>query len=150
MAKTNASDRVNAIRNPFTGKTMAEMKKMWSDMTPAQRKDNVSNFERAAKQAPKVKPLPKASKPAVTKKPTTTNTRKNRQAGSTGGRGATPSGTRGSNVPSMPKLKSQDKSKLTPRQRIKLEVNAAAGGGSSHKRSKTKPKVKRNRRGRAV
>ena len=139
-----------AQTNPFTGKTMAEMKKMWAKMTPDQRKANVINFRKAAKQAPKAKPVPKASKPAVTKKPTTTNTRKNRQGGSTGGRGAAPSGAKGSNVRSNPTLKSQSKKNLTPRQRIKLEVNAATGGGSSHTRSKTKPKVTRNRRGRAV
>ena len=139
-----------AQTNPFTGMTMAQMKKEWAEMTPDQRKANVINFRKAAKQAPKAKPVPKASKPAVTKKPTTTNTRKNRQGGSTGGRGAAPSGAKGSNVRSNPTLKSQSKKNLTPRQRIKLEVNAATGGGSSHTRSKTKLKVTRNRRGRAV
>ena len=63
MANTNASDRVNAVGNPFTGMSMAEMKKKWSSMTPAQRKANESNFVRAAKQAPKAKSLPKAKVP---------------------------------------------------------------------------------------
>ena len=61
------------------------------------------------------------------------------------------SGTRGKNLPSNPKLKSQDTSRLTGRQKIALEVNAAAGGKSSHKRSRNKLKVvKRNRRGRRM
>ena len=61
------------------------------------------------------------------------------------------SGTRGPNLPSNPQLKSQDTSRLTGRQKIALEVNAAAGGKSSHKRSRNKLKVvKRNRRGRRM
>lgn len=158
MAKTNASNRVNAIRNPFTGMTMAEMKKKWSSMTPAQRKDNVSNFRIAAKQAPKTKPLPKSSKPS-SKVP---------QRFADGAKGGkydkavqnkekatsnffrSSSGTRGKSLPSNPKLKSQSKKNLTGRQKINLEVYAASGGKSSHTRNKPKPKVKRNRRGRAV
>jgi hypothetical protein len=61
------------------------------------------------------------------------------------------SGTYGKNLPSNPKLKSQDTSRLTGRQKIALEVNAAAGGKDSHKRSRNKLKVvKRNRRGRRM
>lgn len=55
MAKTNAADRIKATRNPFTGMTMAQMKKKWSSMTPKQREANHGNFVRAAKNAPKAK-----------------------------------------------------------------------------------------------
>ena len=56
-----AESRNTKKKNPFTGKTMAEMKKMWRGMTPAQRKANEKNFVNAAKTAPKAKPAPKAS-----------------------------------------------------------------------------------------
>ena len=48
-----AESRNTKEKNPFTGKTMAEMKKMWRGMTPAQRKANEKNFVNAAKTAPK-------------------------------------------------------------------------------------------------
>lgn len=51
-----AESRNTKTKNPFTGKTMAEMKKMWRGMTPAQRKANEKNFVNAAKTAPKAKP----------------------------------------------------------------------------------------------
>jgi len=56
MANTNAADNINATHNPFSGMTMAQMKKKWSSMTPKQREANVSNFRKAAKRAPKAKP----------------------------------------------------------------------------------------------
>ena len=61
-----AESRNTKKKNPFTGKTMAEMKKMWRGMTPAQRKANEKNFVNAAKTAPKAKPA--ASKPRQTTK----------------------------------------------------------------------------------
>ena len=61
-----AESRNTKKKNPFTGKTMAEMKKMWRGMTPAQRKANEKNFVNAAKTAPKAKPAVKA-KPAQSK-----------------------------------------------------------------------------------
>lgn len=64
MAKTNTAERVRNTRNPFMGKTLAEMKKMYSKMTPAQRAANVQTFRDAAKNAPKSKPAAKA-KPAT-------------------------------------------------------------------------------------
>lgn len=57
-------------KNPFAGMTMAEMKKKYSAMTPAQRAANVETFRAAAKVAPKPKPVPKGgsnAKPAATK-----------------------------------------------------------------------------------
>ena len=54
-------------KNPFAGMTLAEMKKKYSKMTPAQRKANVETFRAAAKNAPKAKPVPKGgSKPRQT------------------------------------------------------------------------------------
>ena len=61
-----AESRNTKKKNPFTGKTLAEMKKMWRGMTPAQRKANEKNFVNAAKTAPKSKPA--APKPRQTTK----------------------------------------------------------------------------------
>lgn len=55
-------------KNPFTGMTLAEMKKKYSAMTPAQRAANVETFRAAAKTARK--PVAKGgSKPAASSKP---------------------------------------------------------------------------------
>ena len=54
MANTNTSQRIKSAGNPFTkDKSLAAMKKRWSNMTPAQRKANVENFRSAAKGKPK-------------------------------------------------------------------------------------------------
>ena len=58
-----AESRNTKKKNPFTGKTMAEMKKMWRGMTPAQRKANEKNFVNAAKTAPKAKPAQSKTTP---------------------------------------------------------------------------------------
>lgn len=58
-------------------------------------------------------------------KPTTpSNTRRQRQPGSTGGRGKAPSGTYGKSLPSNPKLKSQPKTKT----KSKLRRGSGLGG----------------------
>lgn len=91
-----AESRNTKKKNPFLGKTMAEMKKMWRGMTPAQRKANEKNFVNAAKTAPKAKPAPKAS------------------SSNSNGRSRffrSSSGTYGQNMPSNPQLKSQPKDK---------------------------------------
>ena len=49
----DAAGKVKAARNPFTGMTLAQMKKKYSAMTPAQRKANVETFRAAAKTARK-------------------------------------------------------------------------------------------------
>jgi len=43
-------------QQPFKGMTMAQMKKKWQSMTPAERERNVETFRAAAKNAPKAKP----------------------------------------------------------------------------------------------
>ena len=48
-----AESRNTKKKNPFAGMTMAEMKKKYSAMTPAQRKANVETFRAAAKTARK-------------------------------------------------------------------------------------------------
>ena len=87
---------------------------------------------------------PRSGSKPKSEKPTTTpsNTRRNRQTGSTGGRGGSvssrsKSGTYGSPLPSNPQLKSQDTSRLTGRQKINLEV-AEAAKSSRSKYSKPK------------
>lgn len=70
MAKTNAVARVQTAKtNPFKkDKTLADMKRTWRGMTPAQRKDNAELFSKVAKGKPKGSaPKPAATKPA--KKP---------------------------------------------------------------------------------
>jgi len=75
-ASKSAADKLKADRNPFKGMTLAEMKKKYSKMTPAQRADNVETFRAAAKNAPKAKPVPKGgSKPKVKGKPPATDSR---------------------------------------------------------------------------
>jgi len=72
MANTNTAQRVKAAGNPFTkDKSLAAMKKRWSNMTPAQRKSNVENFRSAAKGKPKTQPA--ASKPPVKRSPKPTD-----------------------------------------------------------------------------
>ena len=64
----DAAGKVKAARNPFTGMTLAQMKKKYSAMTPAQRAANVETFRAAAKTARK--PVAKGgSKPAASSKP---------------------------------------------------------------------------------
>ena len=85
MAKTNVEERVRDTRNPFKGKTLAEMKKMYSKMTPAQRAANVQTFRDAAKNAPKSKPAVKAKTP--TKKTTKSEAASRFYSSSSGTRG---------------------------------------------------------------
>ena len=57
-------------QQPFKGMTMAQMKKKWQSMTPAERSRNVETFRAAAKKAPKAKPKAKAAtKPQPKAKP---------------------------------------------------------------------------------
>ncbi len=71
----DAAGKVKAARNPFTGMTLAQMKKKYSAMTPAQRKANVETFRAAAKTARKPvakggsKPAASSTKPKVKGKP---------------------------------------------------------------------------------
>ena len=127
-------------QQPFKGMTLAQMKKKWQSMTPKERSMNVQTFRDAAKKAPaaskpkpapaKPKPAPAKSKPASAKskptptkpKPIPTNTRSVRQPGSTGGRG------KGG----------------------KVNMPYAGSTPGSPKRETLKPRVKRNRRGRAI
>jgi hypothetical protein len=78
-ASKSAADKLKADRNPFKGMTLAQMKKKYSAMTPAQRAANVETFRAAAKVAPKAKakaPVPKGgSKPKVKGKPPATDSR---------------------------------------------------------------------------
>ena len=123
--------------------TMSQMKETYSNMTAKERGQFAGAFVRAAKTAkkPAAKKSPGgASETQTTKqqqpptkskqqqrtvtKPSPTNTRRNRQAGSTGGRGNAPSGTRGDNLPSNPKLKSQPK----PKTKSKLRRGSGLGG----------------------
>jgi hypothetical protein len=67
---------------------------------------------------------PTKTKPTAAKPTTPSNTRRQRQPGSTGGRGKAPSGTYGKSLPSNPKLKSQPKTKT----KSKLRRGSGLGG----------------------
>jgi hypothetical protein len=71
-----AEQRNTTAGNPFMGKTLAEMKKMYSKMTPKQRGENVETFRRAAAAAAKGS----ANKSKVTKPVTGTTPARNPQA----------------------------------------------------------------------
>lgn len=121
-----AESRNTKKKNPFTGKTMAEMKKMWRGMTPAQRKANEKNFVNAAKTAPKAKPA--ASKP----RQTTKEEAKSRfYRSSSGTRGQSrPSNSPG---PAVVKQGSRTGASVDPRERQlrKNRQEARRSGGSS-------------------
>ena len=74
MAVSNPVKKTRDAVNPFKGKTLAQMKKMWREGSTQFRKDNAKYFVEAAKTAPKSKPKPKAttSKPKTETKTTTT------------------------------------------------------------------------------
>ena len=119
-----AESRNTKKKNPFLGKTMAEMKKMWRGMTPAQRKANEKNFVNAAKTAPKAKPAPKASS-------SNSNGRSRFFQSSSGTRGQSrPSNSPG---PAVVKQGSRTGASVDPRERQlrKNRQEAQRSGGSS-------------------
>ena len=121
-----AESRNTKKKNPFTGKTMAEMKKMWRGMTPAQRKANEKNFVNAAKTAPKAKPA--ASKPRQTTKEEA-KSRFYRSSSGTRGQGR-PSNSPG---PAVRRQGSTTGASVDPRERQlrKNRQEARRSGGSS-------------------
>ena len=129
MAKTNTAERVRNTRNPFKGMTLAEMKKKYSSMTPAQRAANVQTFRDAAKNAPK-------SKPAAKAKPATKKTTKSEAASRFY---SSSSGTRGQLRPSNPasptvrRKGSTTGASVDPRERSLRKNRQEAKRGSSTK-----------------
>ena len=73
MAKTNAANRVASTRNPFIGKSVAEMKKIYDDkyrgknLSAAQLTKVADQMQAAKKALSTAKPKPAASKPAARK-----------------------------------------------------------------------------------
>ena len=151
-------------KNPFAGMSMAEMKKKYSSMTPAQRAANVQTFRDAAKSAPKSKPAAKAKPKQTTKAEAAKRFYSSSSQGSIAKNQAkakqnffrSSSGTRGENVKSNPALKSQ------PKKPSRSSFPAGRAGASKYAaalrtyRSKTKRinrnqlKPKYNRRGRRM
>ena len=149
-------------KNPFTGLTMAEMKKKYSSMTPAQRAANVQTFRDAAKTAPKSKPKTKpkqTSKKEAAKRFYSSSSQGSIQQNQDKAKSnffRSSSGTRGENVKSNPALKSQ------PKKPSRSSFPAGRAGASKYAaalreyRSKTKRvnrnqlKPKYNRRGRRM
>ena len=158
MAKTNTAERVRNTRNPFKGMTLAEMKKKYSSMTPAQRAANVQTFRDAAKNAPKSKPAAKA-KPA-TKKTTKSEAASRFYSSSSGTRGqlrpsnpASPTvrrkgSTTGASVDprerSLRKNRQEAKRGSTTKGRANIRAQVQAASGSS-KRNQRQVEDRRRR-----
>ena len=114
-------------KNPFTGMTLAQMKKKYSAMTPAQRAANVETFRAAAKAARK--PVAKGgNKPRQTTKAEATS---RFYSSSSGTRGQSrPSNSPG---PAVVKKGSRTGASVDPRERQlrKNRQEARRSGGSS-------------------
>ena len=123
----DAAGKVKAARNPFAGMTLAQMKKKYSAMTPAQRKANVETFRAAAKTARK--PVAKGgNKPKQTTKSEATS---RFYSSSSGTRGQSrPSNSPG---PAVVKPGSRTGASVDPRERQlrKNRQEASRSGGSS-------------------
>ena len=123
----DAAGKVKAARNPFTGMTLAQMKKKYSAMTPAQRKANVETFRAAAKTARK--PVAKGgNKPRQTTKAEATS---RFYSSSSGTRGQSrPSNSPG---PAVRRQGSTTGATVDPRERQlrKNRQEARRSGGSS-------------------
>ena len=137
----DAAGKVKAARNPFTGMTLAQMKKKYSAMTPAQRKANVETFRAAAKTARK--PVAKGgNKPKQTTKSEAKGGNKPRQTTPAEAKSRffqSSSGTRGQSRPSnspgpaVVKKGSRTGASVDPRERQlrKNREQARRSGGSS-------------------
>ena len=139
MAKTNVEKRVRDTRNPFKGMTMAQMKKKYSSMTPAQRAANVQTFRDAAKSAPK-------SKPAAKAKPATKKTTKSEAASRFY---SSSSGTRGQLRPSNPASPTVRRKGSTTGASVDPRERSLRKNREDAKRSRRRG-LKMNRRGRRV
>ena len=73
MAKTNSASRIASTRNPFMGKTVAEMKKIYDDkyrgkdLSAAQLSKVADQMQAAKKSLPTAKAKTAAKKPAAKK-----------------------------------------------------------------------------------
>ena len=143
MANTNTSQRIKTAGNPFTkDKTLAAMKRRWSNMTPAQRKANVENFRSAAKGKPKggaTSTKPPASKTSTPKAstPKTTTTSSSSKSGVNGK-------LRKSNPPSptVRKAGSTTGASVDPRERsLRSNRRDAARGSRTAGRANIKKQV---------
>jgi hypothetical protein len=124
-----AESRNTKKKNPFAGKTLAEMKKMYSDMTPAQRKANVETFRAAAKTARK--PVAKGGNKPKPKQTTKQEATSRFYSSSSGTRGQSrPSNSPG---PAVVKPGSRTGASVDPRERQlrKNREEARSSGGSS-------------------
>ena len=121
-----AEQRNTTAGNPFMGKTLAQMKKMYSEMTPKQRGENVETFRRAAAAAAKGS----ANKSKVTKPVTGTTPARNTKA---------KSATR--------QIASAMRSEVTKRQSQKVTDAIKRDANKPKSKPKTAEKPKYNRSG---
>ena len=145
-------------KNPFAGMTLAEMKKKYSSMTPAQRAANVQTFRDAAKNAPKSKPAAKA-KPAAKTKPATKSstgsgvTGQYRKKGDPGPAVVKKGSRTGASVDprerSLRKNRQEAKSGSTTKGRanIKAQVDAASGSSRRNQRQVEERRRRARQRG---
>ena len=125
----DAAGKVKAARNPFTGMTLAQMKKKYSAMTPAQRAANVETFRAAAKTARK--PVAKGGNKPKPKQTTKQEATSRFYSSSSGTRGQSrPSNSPG---PAVVKKGSRTGASVDPRERQlrKNRQEARRSGGSS-------------------
>ena len=125
----DAAGKVKAARNPFTGMTLAQMKKKYSAMTPAQRKANVETFRAAAKTARK--PVAKGGNKPKPRQTTKAEAKSRFYSSSSGTRGQSrPSHSPG---PAVVKKGSKTGASVDPRERQlrKNRQEARRSGGSS-------------------
>ena len=125
----DAAGKVKAARNPFAGMTLAQMKKKYSAMTPAQRKANVETFRAAAKTARK--PVAKGGNKSKPRQTTKAEATSRFYSSSSGTRGQSrPSNSPG---PAVVKKGSRTGASVDPRERQlrKNRQEARHSGGSS-------------------
>ena len=143
-AASYVAESLNTTVNPFEGLTKQQMKDKYdqeireSGKSAKELKKIANQMQSALKRSVKnsttkqqkttTKQQKTTTTPTKQQKTTTTttpsNTRRQRQPGSTGGRGKAPSGTYGKSLPSNPKLKSQPKAKT----KSKLRRGSGLGG----------------------
>ena len=153
-----------AKKNPFMGMTVKQMKEYYDkkvrgkNLSAAQLKNMADQMQSAKKAAPKAKPA--ASKPSQSTRPSTRSSSRSQTRSSTTATTKTSqssrssSGTRGTNLPSNPPLRSQaTKPKRSSFPSGRAGANQFSRAVRNFKAAQTrvqKPTIKRNRRGRAI
>lgn len=124
-----AAQRNTTAGNPFMGKTLAEMKKMYSKMTPKQRGENVETFRRAAAAAAKGS----TNKSKVTKPVTGATPTRNPQAQSAARRTASAMKSEVTKRQSQKVTDAMKRTAKTPKPATKKPQSSKSGGRRASK-----------------